>query len=144
MARTVRVSAKLSEKLPVLVGQVTAEKLAKQTYSDAIKYLLDRHVVFPPELISRVEELISNRQLGYSSKEEFLLDAARRMLKSYDGNIECISVPKDLYEKTKAAIQDLNLPFMGVDDFAEEQLKKLLEQHAQWKEQMEETEEAEE
>ena len=47
MAKTIRVSDKMSEKLTVLVGQVTAEKLAKQTYSDAIKYLLDRHVVFP-------------------------------------------------------------------------------------------------
>ncbi|MFH1328743.1 MAG: hypothetical protein ABIH76_07890 [Candidatus Bathyarchaeota archaeon] len=45
-----------------------------------------------------------------------------------------------MYEKTKTAIEDLDLPFMGVDDFVEEQLKKLNEQHDQWKIQKEETE----
>ena len=58
MAKTVRVTEKMSEQYTVLVGQETAEKLEKQTYSDAIKYLLDHHVVFPSELISHIEELI--------------------------------------------------------------------------------------
>ncbi|MFH1328744.1 MAG: hypothetical protein ABIH76_07895 [Candidatus Bathyarchaeota archaeon] len=69
MAKTIRVPDKLSEQLTVLVGQVTAEKLAKQTYSDAIKYLLDHHVVFPPKLISHIDELIKNNQLDYRSKK---------------------------------------------------------------------------
>lgn len=142
--KTVRVSDKLSEKLPVLVGQVTAEKLAEQTYSDAIKYLLDHHIVFPSELISRIEELIKNKHLGYSSKEEFLYEAARQLLKYYSEDIESIKVRRYIYEKAKIAIEDLNLPFMSVDDFVEEQIKKLSEQHNQWKEQMEKTEEAEE
>jgi len=140
MAKTVSVSDKMSDQLTVLVGKITAEKLAKQTYSDAIKYLLDHHVVFPSELISYVEELISNKQLGYSSKEEFFYDAARRTLKSYDEDIECINVRRHMYEKTKTAIDDLDLPFMGVDDFVEEQMKKLHEQHDKWKEQKEEAE----
>ena len=130
----------MSEKLTVLVGQDTAEKLAKRTYSDAIKYLLDRHVVFPSEMISHIEELINSKQLGCSSKEEFFYDAARRTLKSYDEDIECINVHRHMYEKTKTAIDDLDLPFMSVDDFVEEQMKKLHEQHAQWKEQKEEAE----
>ena len=124
MAKTIRVQDKMSEKLTVLVGQVTAEKLAKQTCSDDIKYLLDRHVVFPSEMISHIEELINKKQLGYSSKEEFFYDAARRTLKSYDEDIECINVRRHMYEKTKTAIDDLDLPFMGVDDFIEEQMKK--------------------
>jgi len=140
MAKTVRVSDKLSDQLTVLVGRITAEKLAKQTYSDAIKYLLDRHVVFPSEMVSHIEELINNKQLGYSSKEEFFYDAARRTLKSYNEDIECIQVRRHMYEKTKTAIDDLDLPFMGVDDFVEEQMKKLHEQHAIWKEQKEEAE----
>lgn len=143
MAKTVRVSDKLSEKLPVLVGQVTAEKLAAQTYSDAIKYLLDHHVVFPSELISRIEELIKNKHLGYSSKEEFLYEAARQLLKYYSEDIESIKVRRYIYEKAKIAIEDLNLPFMSVDDFVEEQIKKLNEQHEQWKEQKKEAEKTE-
>ena len=137
MAKTIRVPDKLSEQLTVLVSRVTAEKLEKQTYSDAIKYLLDHHVVFPPKLISHIDELIKNSQLGYRSKEEFLYEAARRLLKLINEDIESINVPRNMYEKTKTAIEDLDLPFMGVDDFVEEQLKKLNEQHDQWKEQRE-------
>jgi len=140
MVKTVRVSDKVSDKLTVVVGQVTAEKLARQTYSDAIKYLLDRHVVFPSEMISYVEELINNKQLGYSSKEEFFYEAARWRLKSYDENIEIIEVPKDLYDQVETAINQMNLPYTSVSDFVEEQMKKLHEQHDQWKEQMEEAE----
>ena len=140
MVKTVRVSDKLSNQLTVLVGKMTAEKLARQTYSDAIKYLLDHHVVFPSELISRIEELIKNKQLGYSSKEEFLYEAARQLLKYYSEDIESVKIRRQLYEKAKIAIENLNLPFMSVDDFVEEQIKKLDEQHDQWKEQKEEAE----
>jgi regulator of sirC expression with transglutaminase-like and TPR domain len=120
------------------VGQDTAEMLAKQTYSDAIKYLLDHHVVFPPELTSRIEELLKNSQIGYRSKEEFLYEAARQLLKYYSEDIESIKVRRHLYEKAKTAIEDLDLPFTSVDDFVEEQIKKLHEQHGQWKIQKEE------
>ena len=136
MLKTVRVP-KSSEQYTVLVGQETAEKLEKQTYSDAIKYLLGHHVVFPSELISHIEELIKNNELSYRSKEEFLYEAARQLLKYYSEDIESIKVRRHLYEKTKTAIEDLNLPFISVDDFVEEQLKKLHEQHDQWKEQKE-------
>ena len=137
MLKTVRVPEKVSEQYTVLVGRETAEKLEKQTYSDAIKYLLDHHVVFPSELISHIEELIKNNELGYRSKEEFLYEAARQLLKYYSEDIESIKVRRHLYEKTKTAIEDLDLPFISVDDFVEEQLKKLHEQHDQWKEQKE-------
>ena len=145
MLKTVKVPEKISEKLSVLVGRETAEKLEKQTYSDAIKYLLDQHVVFPPQMISQIEELIKNKQVGYRSIEEFLYEAARSLLKSYNEEIETICVRSYIYEKAKTAIEDLDLPFRGVEDFLEEQLKKLSEQHDQWKEQkeIEETESVE-
>ena len=136
MLKTGRVP-KSSEQYTVLVGQETAEKLEKQTYSDAIKYLLDHHIIFPSELILHIEELIKNNELGYRSKEEFLYEAARQLLKYYSEDIESIKVRRHLYEKTKTAIEDLDLPFISVDDFVEEQLKKLHEQHDQWKEQKE-------
>jgi Arc/MetJ-type ribon-helix-helix transcriptional regulator len=138
MLKTVRVPEKSSEQYTVLVGRETAEKLEKQTYSDAIKYLLGHHIVFPSELISHIEELIKNNELGYSSKEEFLFEAVRQLLKYYCEDIESIKVHRHLYEKAKTSIEDLDLPFISVDDFVEEQLKKLHEQHDQWKEQKEE------
>ena len=93
--------------------------------------------VFPSELILHIEELIKNNELGYRSKEEFLFEAARQLLKYYSEDIESIKVRRHLYEKTKTAIEDLDLPFISVDDFVEEKLKKLHEQHDQWKEQKE-------
>ena len=137
MLKTARVTEKMSEQYTVLVGRETAEKLEKQTYSDAIKYLLDHHIVFSSEIISHIEELIKSNNLGYCSKEEFLFEAARQLLKYYSEDIESIKVRRHLYEKTKNAIEDLDLPFISVDDFVEEQLKKLHEQHDQWKEQKE-------
>jgi len=140
MLKTVRVPEKMSEQCTVLVGRETVEKLEKQTYSDAIKYLLDHHVVFPPELVSHIEESIKNKQLRYSSKEEFLYEAARQLLKYYNEDIVCIYVRRYTYEKAKTAIEDLGLPFTDVDDFFEEQTDKLLEQYDQWKIQKEEAE----
>jgi hypothetical protein len=137
MLKTVRVTKKVSQQSTVYVGKVAAEKMEKQTFSDAIKFLLDHYVVFPPEMISKIQELIENKHLGFFSKGEFLYEAARSLLKHYSENIEYIQVHSYLYEKTKNAIEDLNFPFMGVDDFVEEQLKKLHEQHDQWKEQKE-------
>lgn len=134
MAKTIRVTDGTSEKLTFLVGNVTAEKLAKQTYSDAIKYLMDHHILFPSELISRIEESIKNKQLSYRSKEEFLYDAARKALKLYSENIVCVYMPRGKFEKVKAAIEDLGLPYTDVDEFLEEQLNKLLEQYDQYKE----------
>jgi hypothetical protein len=134
MLKSVKVPEKTSEKLSVLIGRETAEKLEKQTYSDAIKFLLDYHVVFPPQIISQIKELMKNKELGYRSKEEFLYEAAKSLLKSYNEEIETICVSRCLYEKTETAIKDLNLPYLSVDDFVEEQLKKLSEQHDQWKE----------
>ena len=123
MLKTVRVPEKMPEQYTVLVGRETAEKLEKQTYSDAIKYLLGHHIVFPSKMVSRIEELIKNNELGYRSKEEFLYEAARQLLKYYSEDIESIKVRRHLYEKAKTAIEDLDLPFISVDDFVEEQLK---------------------
>jgi septation ring formation regulator EzrA len=91
-------------------------------------------------MVSHIEELIKSNELGYSSKEEFLFEAARQLLKYYSEDIESIKVLRHLYEKAKTTIEDLDLPFISVDDFVEEQLKKLHEQHDQWNEQKEEAE----
>jgi hypothetical protein len=67
-------------------------------------------------------------------------EAAGWRLKSYIENIEILDVPKDLYEQAEAAINEMDLPYTGVSDFIEEQMKRLHEQHEQWKIQKEETE----
>ena len=70
----------------------------------------------------------------------FFRDAARWRLKSLGEGIEYVEMRKDVYEKLRIAIKDMDLPFLGVNDFFDEQIKNALDQYAQWKEQREETE----
>jgi len=138
--KTLRITDDVHEQLTGLLGELTAETKKMQTYTDAIHSLLAQSVIIPQELLAKVEIFIKERDLGFTTREEFFREAARRTLKLYDEDIECVHVRRHVYEKTKTAIDDLNLPYMDVDDFLEEQMKKLHEQHDQWKEQMEEAE----
>ena len=47
---------------------------------------------------------------------------------------------KDEYEKLESAIKEMNLPFLGVSNFIDQQIKSALEKYAEWKEQKEEHE----
>ena len=47
---------------------------------------------------------------------------------------------KDVYETLGYAIKEMDLPFLGVSDFIDEQIKSALEKYAEWKEQPEENE----
>ena len=48
---------------------------------------------------------------------------------------ECINIDYDLVEKAKTVLKDLDLPFLSVDDFVCQQIKRLIEQHENWKQQ---------
>ena len=80
------------------------------------------------------------RHLGYTTKEEFFRDAARWRLKSLSEEYEYVEVRKDVYEKLDYAIKEMDLPFLGVSDFIDEQIKSALEKYGEWKEQTEENE----
>jgi hypothetical protein len=49
-------------------------------------------------------------------------------------------VRKDVYDKLEYAIKEMDLPFLGVSDFIDEQIKSALEKYGEWKEQTEENE----
>jgi hypothetical protein len=138
--KTLRITDDVHEKLTGLLGELTAETLKMQTYTDAIKSLLDTSVLIPSDLLIKVEEFIKERDLGFTTREEFFREAARRTLKFYDEDLEFVSLKRHKYEKARNAINELDLPFVSVDDFFEEQIDKLLEQYYQWKEQKEENE----
>ena len=138
--KTLRITDDVHEKLTGLLGELTAETLKMQTYTDAIKNLLDTSVLIPSDLLIKVEEFIKERDLGFTTREEFFREATRSALKYYGEDYEFISIRKEKYEKLNNAINDLNLPFMGIDSFVEEQIDKLLEQYDQWKEQQKEAE----
>ncbi len=55
-----------------------------------------------------------------------------------EGEYEYLEVAKPEYERLQQAIKDLELPFIGVGDFIDRQIKALLEKHVELTKQKEE------
>ncbi|MCX8153577.1 MAG: ribbon-helix-helix domain-containing protein [Candidatus Bathyarchaeota archaeon] len=110
-----------------------------QTYTDAIESLLSQSVILPSELLNEIQNFIdANKQLGYSTKEEFIRDAIRFKLGFLNGRYECVEIPKEEYEKLQQDICDLG--FLSVDDFIDQQIRKVIERHSAWLKQREDYE----
>ncbi|MDH5690211.1 MAG: ribbon-helix-helix domain-containing protein [Candidatus Bathyarchaeota archaeon] len=139
--KTLRISEDAHQKLTALLGELTAQTMKMQTYTDAIESLLGQSVILPPELLAQVENFIEeHKHLGYTTKEEFFRDAARWRLRFLNDEYEYVEVRKDEYEKLESAIKEMNLPFLGVSNFIDQQIKNALEKYAEWEEQREEHE----
>jgi len=139
--KTLRISDDAHQRLTALLGELTAQTMKMQTYTDAIENLLSQSVILPPELLAQIEGFIEeNRSLGYTSREEFIRDAVRWRLRILKEEYECLEVPKEEYEKLQQAIKDMGMPFLGVNDFIGEQIKSLLEKYGEWVKQKEEYE----
>ncbi len=68
-----------------MLGEVMAQSGKTQTYSDVIEALVSRCVLSPPELIRHVEEFIeANKQLGYTTREEFIREAVTETLRKLE------------------------------------------------------------
>jgi len=136
--KTLRISDHIHQSLTALLGQLTAQKMKMQTYSDTIESLLGQTIILPPELLDHIEGLIKKKKhLGYTTKEEFLQDATQRRLKSLSGQYEYVKMRKDVHEKLEHAIEKMNLPFLSVSDFIDKQIQSALEKYDEWKEQRE-------
>jgi Arc/MetJ-type ribon-helix-helix transcriptional regulator len=139
--KTLRISDDAHQKLTALLGEITAQTMKMQTYTDAIENLLSTSVMLPPELLSEIENFIDeNKQLGYTTREELIREAVRFKLGTLKGQSECIEVPKEDYEKLQQAVQDLDTGFLSADDFIEQQIRSLLEKHQTWIKQKEDYE----
>lgn len=130
--KTLRVSDDTHQRLTALLGELTAQTMKMQTYTDAIESLLSQSLILPSEVLAQVESFIEeNRHLGYTTKEEFVRDAVRwrlRFLKGY----EYVEIPKEEYGRLQQAIKDMETPFLSVSDFVDQQIKSLLEKYAEW------------
>ncbi len=74
--KTLKISDDLHAELTRFVGHMIAESGKTKTYNDAVEALLSLYVVIPREQIREIEQFIAkNRELGYSSKEEFVKEA---------------------------------------------------------------------
>jgi hypothetical protein len=139
--KTLRITDDVHQKLTALLGELTAQTSRMQTYTDAVEALLQQSVVLPPELLAQIAGFIDkNKHLGYTSKEEFIRDAARWRLRFLTGTYEYVEVQKEKYEKAEEVIKEMSLPFLGAADFVDKQLENLLEKRAEWQRQSEEHE----
>ena len=130
--KTLRISEDAHLKLTALLGELTAQTMKIQTYTDAIENLLSKSVILPPELLAEIETLIDQKKhLGYTTKEEFIRDAIRLKLRFVKEDFEYVEIPREKYEKAQQVIKEMELPFLSVDDFIEQQMKSLLEKHAE-------------
>ncbi len=131
--KTLRISDDAHQKLTAMLGEITAQTMKMQTYTDAIENLLSTSVSLPPELLNETQTCIdANRQLGYTSREEFIRDAIRTRLRFIKDQYTYVEVPKEEYEKMQQALQDLDTEFLSVDDFISQQIRNLLQKHQEW------------
>jgi len=139
--KTLKISDDVHQKLTGMLGELTSQTLKLQTYQDALEAMLSQSVILPPDLLAQVEKFVQEKKgLGFTTKEDFLRDAARFRLRYLSGGYEHVEVLKEKYEKGELAIKEMDLPFLGVADFLDKQLETLLEKYAEWQEQREEHE----
>lgn len=139
--KTLRISDDAHQRLTALLGELTAQTMKMQTYTDAIESLLSQSVILPPELLAQIESFIKeNRHLGFTTREEFIRDAVRWRLRFLKERYEYLEIPKEEYEKLQYAIKEMEMPFLSVSDFIDQQIRSLLEKHAEWMRQREEYE----
>jgi len=136
--KTLRISDDAHQRLTALLGELTAQTMKMQTYTDAIENLLSQSVVLPPELLGEIESFIlENRHLGFTTREELIRDAIRWRLRFFREDYEYVEIPREEYEKLQQAIKDLDTPFTSIDDFITQQTKALLEKHSDYAQQKE-------
>lgn len=136
--KTLRISDDAHQKLTALLGELTAQTMKMQTYTDAIESLLSQSVILPPELLNQIENFIEeNKHLGFTTREEFIRDAVRWRLHFLRDDYEYIEIPREECEKVQQAIRDMEMPFLSVNEFIEHQIKNLLEKYVEYVKQKE-------
>ncbi len=139
--KTLRISDDAHQKLTGMLGEITAQTMKMQTYTDAIESMLSQSIILPPELLNETQNFLhTHKQLGYTTREEFIRDAIRYQLRLLRNETEFIEMPKEDYEKLQQALKDMDTPFRSVEEFITQQTKALLDKYAGWLKQKEDYE----
>ena len=132
--KTLKISDDVHQKLTSLLGELVTQTSKMQTYQDAINALINESVILPQELLTQTQSFIEeNKQLGFTTKEEFIRDAIRFRLSWFKQEWEYIEMPKELYETLEDALKQMDTPFRTVEDFVFTQAKEVVEKYEQWK-----------
>jgi metal-responsive CopG/Arc/MetJ family transcriptional regulator len=132
--KTLKISEDIHQKLTTLLGELMSQTSKMQTYQDAINALINESVILPQELITQTQNFIDeNKQLGYTTKEEFIRDAIRFRLTWLKKEYEYIEMPREQYDTLEEALREMNTPYRSVEDFINTQTREALEKHEEWK-----------
>jgi Arc/MetJ-type ribon-helix-helix transcriptional regulator len=124
-----------------MLGEITMQTMKMQTYTDAIENLLSTSVNLPPELLNETQLFVeNNRNLGYTSREEFIRDAIRTQLRYKKDQSALVEIPQEDYDRAQQALEDLGTEFLSVDDFINQQIRLLLQKHEEYSKQKEDCE----
>jgi metal-responsive CopG/Arc/MetJ family transcriptional regulator len=139
--KTFRISDVSHKKLTATVGTLIAQTGKMQTYQDAIEAVLNQSVKLPSELLAEIEKFIEeNKRLGYTTREEFIRDAARWRLKFLREDFEYLEIPREKYERLEAAVKEMNTPYHSASDLVHKQIDEVLEKYDAWLQEKEENE----
>jgi metal-responsive CopG/Arc/MetJ family transcriptional regulator len=139
--KTIRISDDLHRKLTGSLGTLMAQIGKMQTYQDAIEAMLSRSVILPPELLEDIESFMEkNKHLGFTTREEFIRDAARWRLKFLREDFEYLEIPREKYERLEAAVKEMNTPYHSASDLVHKQIDEVLEKYDAWLQEKEEHE----
>jgi metal-responsive CopG/Arc/MetJ family transcriptional regulator len=128
--KTLKISDDVHQKLTSLLGELMAQTSKMQTYQDAIEAMLSRSVILPPELLEDIESFMEkNKHLGFTTREEFIRDAARWRLKFLREDFEYLEIPREKYERLEAAVKEMNTPYRSAADFINNQIDEVLEKY---------------
>jgi len=139
--KTLRISDEAHRKLTATIGMLMARTGKMQTYQDAIEAMLNQSVILPPELLAQIQSFIEeNKHLGFTTREEFMRDAARWRLKFLNEDSEYIEIPREKYERLDAAVKEMSTPYHSASDFVNKQVDEALEKYDVWLQEKEEHE----
>ena len=139
--KTLKISDDVHQKLTSMLGELMAQTSKMQTYQDAIEAMLNHSVILPPELLAQIQNFIEeNKHLGFTTREEFMRDAARWRLKFLNEDSEYIEIPREKYERLDAAVKEMSTPYHGASDFVHKQVDEALEKYNAWLQEKEEHE----
>jgi len=136
--KTIRIDDETYKRLTVTLGTLMAQTKRMVTYSEAIEALLNRSITLNPDLIAEVEKYINeNKQQGYLTREEFIAEATRLLLRMKSKKCHYIEIPKEKYDKLNEALEKMRMPYYNAAEFIKDQINKTLEQYEKFLEEKE-------
>ena len=78
--KAIKISDDVHARLTGILGLLMAKSGKPQTYADALRVLTTQALLLPEEMVSHIREVVTDKDLGYTTIEEFVKDAVRDKL----------------------------------------------------------------